>query len=255
MALTPDKISSIKNTIDQKPDPLQDLGGTVVSTIKDPLGGVVSKVFSQINSLNGVLSSKIDGLLEDIAESVSSVSGASVSLENQTLVITVSRKDLEQTQVLKSRIETKIENIKRLIETIQKVIKTIQTLEKAASLLMVALSIQEAALTLNPTTGPIFKVLKKGIQLIFLKDIIKEYVNIIKRQSLASVQTLEKSLDRFRDIQVSLKIRDEGDKGSIVTKEEAEDLIAKDLLGDGVTVDNSVFVAANGISYRLVVEP
>lgn len=252
MPINQDNISTIRNTLSQPPNPIADIEQGISSALKDPFATVVTKVFGKINSLLASIQEKIDKLVEELIESLDS--RGRISLEGNVIVITVTRQDVQQAQELSSRIMKRIASIQNLIVTLNTLIKSVQSIQKAMTVLQTALSIQEALLTLNPTTGPMFQVLKRGIQVLFLKDIVKEYLGIVKRQLEISIRSANQLTNKFKNLTVQIKIREEQNKGNYIDSDQAESLIAQQLLGEGVDSVQDTYEAPNGLTYRLKVE-
>jgi len=257
MAVSTDKISSIRNTISEKPDPLQDLQQNVTTAVKDPFGAVITKVVTKIGQLSVILEGKINDLTKKIIESADAT--GKVSLQGDTIVIIVSRENVQQAEQIKKDIDTKIKSVQALLNTLQVTLSTLQTVQTGIDVLRVALSIQEVALSSNPVSGPVFQVLKQGIKLIFLKDIIKEYSVILKRQLKKSNKDVARLSNRFRNLQISIKIQEEKEKGSIISNDEAERLLAQQLLDTGSdqeelssTTEN--YLSPKNVEYLLKVE-
>ncbi len=252
MPINSDNISSIRNTLGNTPNPIEDIQQNVSSALRDPFSTAVTKVFGKINGLLISAQEKIDLLVEDIIEA--SDSHGRVTLEGNVIVITITKQEYEQAQQLSKRILDKIASIQRLIATLNSLITSVQAIQKAMTILQTALTIQETLLTLNPTTGPIFQVFKKAIQIVFLKDIVKEYLGIVKRQLEISIRSARKLTDRFKNLTVQIKIREEQNKGNYIDENQAQSLIADDLLGQGVDNVQDLYEAPNGRIYRLKVE-
>lgn len=257
MALSTDRTDSIRNTIAQKPNPIQDLEQNISSSVKDPFGAVIVKVISKIGQLSVVVKGKIDDLTKKIIESADAT--GKVSLQGDTIVVTVSKENAEQAEQLKNEIYTKIKTVQTLLTTLQTTLATLQTVQIGIDTLRTALAIQEIALSTNPASGPMFQVLKQGVKLIFLKDMTKEYSVILKRQLKTSSKEVSKLADRFKNLRVSIKIQEEKDKGKLVSTSEAEDLLAQQLLDtgtdqEGITSTTEEYVSPKNVEYLLKVE-
>lgn len=257
MALSTDKIDSIRNTISEKPNPIQDLDQNVSSAVKDPFGSIIIRVVSKIGQLSVVVEGKINDLTKKIIES--SDATGKVSLQGETIVITVSRENAQQAEELKKDIDTKIKSIQTLLNTLQITLTTLQTVQTGIDILRTALSIQEIALSSNPASGPIFQVLKQGIKPIFLKDIVKEYSSILKKELKNSGKKINVLSSRFRNLQISIKVEEEKSKGSIISNSEAENLLAQQLLDtgtnqEGITSTTEEYLSPKNVQYLLKVE-
>jgi hypothetical protein len=260
MALSTDRIESIRNFATQQNNPIEDLQQNVTSAVKDPFGAIINRTFFKINALVSNIEKKIDQLSQEIVKSADS--RGRVTLEGSTLVITVTREDVEQAQQIKNRIQAKVTSIQKTIGTLETTLKSIQAIQTAITTLQTAINIQEIILSLNPTTGPIFTVFKKAVKIVFLKDIIKEYSNILKQQLKQNLQILDRLSEKFKNITVDIKIADEKNKGNDITTEEAEKMLIQDLLNTANTskVENDLetvseeYVSPKEIEYILKVE-
>jgi hypothetical protein len=256
MPLSSENVQSINSVLSQQTNPIQDVQQNVTSAISDPFGAVINRVFSKINSLTVNIETKIDQLSQDIVKSTDSK--GRITLQGNTLVITITQEDQAQAETLKNRITNKVNSIQSTINTLSVTLNSIKAIQEAMTLLQTALEIQEAVLSLNPTTGPIFTVFKKAIKIVFLKDMIKEYAKVLGVQLTANLNTLNTLEQKFRNLQVTIKIDDEAKKGSYINENQAQNLITQDLLNSGQTTDLSNvtdnYTAANKIEYLLKVE-
>lgn len=259
MSLSPERIDSIRNTISQRENPIDNLQQNVTSAVKDPFGQIITKTFFKVNSLVSNVEKKLDQLLQEVAKSTDSK--GRVTLEGSTIVVTITKEDVDQALEIKRRVETKVNSIRSTISTLEITLKSLQSIQTAMTTLQTALNIQELILSVNPTTGPIFTVLKKSIKLIFLKDIITEYTGFIRGELRSNLNKLTSLSNRFKDINVDIKIFEEKNKGNEITKEEAERAIIQDLLNtesenpvntvDKVTDEH---ISPRGKKYILIVE-
>jgi len=240
-----DKIDSVTSKVEGT---LNDVSGAV----SDPFGAIIQVSLKKINSLTVNIEKKVDQLVKEVVQKTDSK--GRVSLEGSMLVITVRREDLAQAQELQKRVQDKIKSIKKTIEILRTTLNTLISIKTAISTYKTLLDLQEISLSLNPATGPIFLILKKGIKIIFLKEIINEYVKILGRQLLQNQEVLNRLINKFRNIQVSIKIQDESDKGNYVSTDIAEQLLADDQLGDGVSSDYQDFTDNSFNQYILKVE-
>jgi hypothetical protein len=258
MALSEDKIASIRNTVSEAPNPVEEINQGISSAVKDPFGAIISKLLTKIGSLSIGVENKINDLAKEVVKSVDTK--GRVSLEGNNIVITVSPQDATEASKIKNNITTRINTIKNSLVILETTLKSLNALQTAISTLQTALTVQETILNANPTTGPIFLVVKKGINLIFLKEIIKEYSSILKRQLKNNLESFGRISEKFRNLQVSIVIQDEKNKGVEITSQEAEALIAQNLLNQEADqeqiIDNvsEEFKSPNNIEYILKVE-
>lgn len=259
MALSEEKISAIRNSSSNKSNPIGDVEDQASSAVKDPFGSVITKALSKIGSLSIGVESKIDQLAKDLVKSVDTK--GRVSLQGDIIVITLSSDDVADGEKIKKNIEDKIKSIRNLLTILNTTLKSLSAIQKAISALQTALTIQETLLSINPTTGPMLLVVKKGIKIIFLKEMIKEYSVILKRQLNKNIVNFERISNRFRNLQVSIVVQGEKNKGNDITSVEAESMIAQDLLNQGVPgnqkdikVISEDFSSPNQTEYILKVE-
>lgn len=259
MSVTSERVDSIKNTLSQKENPAQNIQDNLTSSIKDPFGQIINNTFFKVNSLVSNIEKKIDQLLEDVSEYTDS--RARVVYENSKLVVTVTREDIEQAEQIKNRVESKINSIRNTLSMLESSLNSVQAVQTAMTTLQTVLNIQETILSLNPTTAPIYTVFKKAIKIVFFKDILNEYGNILKKQLKQNLNVLESLSERFKQITVDVKIAEERDMGYNITKEEAEKILINDLLAvDQQAESGSVekvteyYTSSKNKKYILVVE-
>jgi hypothetical protein len=244
----PSSLLGGSNTANNVQNTINDVSGA----ISDPFGTVISKALNGINSLTVNIEKKVDQLIKEVIQKTDSK--GRVSLEGNSLVITVRREDQAQAEELKKRVTNKIESINKTISILNKLVTSLIAVQTAITLYKTVLDIQEVSLSVNPVTGPIFVVLKKGIKIIFLKEIINQYVKILGRQLLQNKQILNSLITKFRSIQVSVKVQDEAEKGNFINIDSAEKLLADDLLGTDITTDSQDFTDYKFNEYILKVE-
>lgn len=237
MALSTENIDSIRNTAANQQNPIQDIAENVSANIKDPFGAIITKVATKIGTLSITVEQKIDSLSKKIVESAEST--GKVSVQGNNIVITITKENVAQAEQIKKDIDTKIQSVQKVLNTLKITLQSLQSIQTAITTLQTALSIQETALSINPTTGPIFLVLKQGIKVLFLKEMVKEYSNILKRQLALSLKDFERISGKFKNLQVSLVIQDEKNKGNSISTTEAETMIVQSLL-DSVGADKDL---------------
>ena len=234
------------------PDSVNDAINAISGAVSDPFGSAIQATLNKVNSLTVNIEKKVDQLVKEVVEKTDSK--GRVSLQGNNLVITVRREDLAKAQELQKRVQDKIKSINKTITILNTVVNSLIAIQTAITVYKALLDAQELSLTLNPVTGPIFLVVKQGVKLIFLKEIINQYVKILGRQLLQNKQILNRLLTKFRSIQVSIKVQDEADKGNYVSTDIAEQLLADDMLGDGITSDTQDFTDNKFNEYILKVE-
>jgi predicted Rdx family selenoprotein len=213
---------------------------SISGAVSDPFGSAIQLTINKISSLTVNIERKVDQLVKEVVQKTDSK--GRVSLQGNNLVITVRKEDIAQAQELQKRVKDKIDSIKNTISILKTVITSLTAIQTAITVYKSLLDLQEVSLTLNPVTGPMFQVVKQGIKVVFLKEIINQYVKILGRQLVQNKQVLDRLISKFRDIEVSVKVQEEADKGSYVNYDVAEQLLADDALGkdiDQVTQDFS----------------
>jgi rRNA processing protein Gar1 len=253
-------INSGREKIDAASQKIQDAQAKVTGivddvsgAIQDPFGTVVKKTLNKINSLVLNVEKKVDQLIKDTVKKVDSK--GRVNLEGNNLVITVTRADLQKAAEIKVNVENKITSIQNTLNVLRTTINSLSTVTQAINTYKRILDIQEIILAANPVSGPIFLVLKKGIKLVFLKEILKEYLKVVSVELAQNKQVVTRLIERFRGLQVSIKIQDEADKGNFITTNTAEEMLADELFGEPeVTQESESFTDQNFNKYILKVE-
>ena len=225
----------------------------VSGAVQDPFGFLIKKTLNKINSLVLNVEKKVDQLVKDTVKKVDSK--GRVSLEGNNLIITVTRADVQKANEIKTNIENKITSIQTTLNTLRTTVNSLSTITDAINTYKRILDVQEIILAANPVSGPIFLVLKKGIKLVFLKEILKEYSKVIGTELSQNKQVLAGLSERFRSIQVSIEIQDEADKGNYINTNVAEEMLADELFGaPQVTEESEDFTDQNFNKYTLKVE-
>jgi len=253
-------INSGREKIDAASQKIQDAQAKVTGivddvsgAIQDPFGTVVKKTLNKINSLVLNVEKKVDQLIKDTVKKVDSK--GRVNLEGNNLVITVTRADLQKAAEIKVSVENKITSIQNTLNVLRTTINSLSTVTEAINTYKRILDIQEIILAANPVSGPIFLVLKKGIKLVFLKEILKEYLKVVSVELAQNKQVVTRLIERFRGLQVSIKIQDEADKGNFISTNTAEEMLADELFGEPeVTQESDSFTDQNFNNYILKVE-
>jgi hypothetical protein len=257
MALSSQNIESVRNTKSQGSNPIDDIQENVLSSVKDPFGAIITNVISKLGNLTSSVEIKINQLSDDLIKSVDNK--GRVTIQGNTIVISVEPEDAQEANAIKENISNKIRSIQKSLTVLKTTLQTLNTIQTGISTLQTALTIQELALSSNPGTGPIYQVLKQGIKIIFLKDIIKEYSSILKKQLKQNLKSFERISEKFKNLQVSVIIQDEKNKGNDMTFDEATKVIASQLLSNNEN-DNTTesvteeYIDNNQVEYVLKVE-
>lgn len=247
------KIDAAKQKVQEAQDKVVGLVDDISGAIQDPFGTVIKKTLNKINALVLNIEKKIDQLLKEAVKKVDSK--GRVSLEGNTLVITVTREDFEKAVEIERTVKGTISSIKNTLVILRSTINSLSTVKEAIQTYKNILDIQELLLLTNPLSGPIFLVLKKGIKLVFLKEMLKEYLKVIGRELAQNKEVVNRLINRFSALQVSIKIQDEANKGNFIDEDTAEELIADELLGgSGIQEQTEDFTDDNLNNYTLKVE-
>lgn len=247
------KIDGARQKAQEAQEKVTGIVNDVSGAIQDPFGTVIKKTLNKINSLVVNVEKKVDQLIKDTVKKVDSK--GRVTLEGSNLVITVTRGDVEKAAEIKANVEAKIASIQNTLNVLRTTINSLSTVRDAITTFKTILDVQEIILSANPVSGPIFLVLKKGIKLIFLKEILNEYLKVIGRELAQNKEVITRLIERFRSLQVSIKIQDESNKGNFIDDNKAEELLADELLGgSGIEEQSEDFTDQNLNNYILKVE-
>ena len=247
------KIDAAKQKAQEAQDRVTGIVDDVSGAVQDPFGFVIKKTLNKINSLTLNVEKKVDQLVKESVKKVDTK--GRVTLQGNSLVITVTRADLQKATEIKASVETKIASIQNTLTILRTTISSLSTIRDAIETFKTILDVQELILSANPVSGPIFVVLKKGIKLIFLKEIVKEYLKVIGRELAQNKEVVTRLIERFRNLQVSIKIDDEANKGSFIDENTAEEMLADELFGvPGEKTDSEDFTDQNLNQYILKVE-
>jgi hypothetical protein len=248
-----EKIDAARQKAQEAQDKVTGIVDDINGAVQDPFGFVIKKTLNKVNSLILNVEKKVDQLVKDSVKKVDSK--GRVTLQGNTLVITVTRADLQKATEIKASVETKIASIQNTLTVLRTTISSLSTIKDAIETFKTILDVQELVLSANPVSGPIFVVLKKGIKIIFLKEIVKEYLKVIGRELVQNKEVVTRLIDRFRNLQVSIKIDDEANKGNFIDENTAEEILADELFGaPGEKVDSEDFTDQNLNQYILKVE-
>ena len=225
---------------------------SISGAVSDPFGSAIQLTLNKVNSLTVNIEKKVDQLVKEVVQKTDSK--GRVALEGNNLVITVRREDIAQAEELQKRVKSKIDSIKKTITILKTVLNSLIAIQTAITVYKSLLDLQEASLTINPVTGPMFQVVKQGVKIIFLKEMINQYVKILGRQLIQNNQILDRLTDKFRNIEVSVKVQEEADKGSYVNYDVAEQLLADDALGKNIEQVTQDFSDNDFLQYVIKVE-
>lgn len=248
-----EKIDAARQKAQEAQDKVTGLVDDVSGAVKDPFGFVIKKTLNKISALVITAERKVDDLVKEAVKK--SDSKGRVSLQGNNLVVTVTRADAQKAAEIKANLENRITSIQNTLNTLRTTIGSLSTVTDAINAYKTVLDVQEIILSANPVTGPVFLVFKKGIKLVFLKEMIKEYSKVISLELAQNKEVVTRLLARFRNIQVSVKIQDEADKGEYIDENTAEEMLADELFGSpGVKQDTEEYTDQNLNTYLLKVE-
>lgn len=226
MSLNQNNINSIKNTLTSTSDIVTNISDTVTSAVQDPIGTAIRRVLFKVNSLTVNITDKIDSLSNNFT--LLSNNSAKVTLEGDTIVLTTNPTNLQQATQLQSNIQKEIESITRIINILSTTLNTLAAISATAEILLKIISVQEAALKANPATGPMFMVFKKAIKIVFLKEILKENLKVVRSQLAQNNVVLNRLKNKFNNLKVNIKV---DDNNNTVGTNAAQNLVVNDLLG------------------------
>lgn len=247
-----EKIDALQQKVNDTQQKVNQVLEDVSGAVKDPFGTIIKKSLNKINSLVVNVEKKLDQLVKNVVEKTDSK--GRVSLQGNNLIITVTRDDVKKAEEIKKNVTTKVNSIRNTLNILRTSINSLSTVQQAITTYKTVLDVQEMLLSTNPVTGPVFIVLKKGIKIIFLKEMIGEYLKVLGTELAQNKQVVTRLIEKFRSIQVSVKIKDEADKGEFINQVTAEDMLINDLMGENVDTVSETFTDSNSIKYILKVE-
>lgn len=212
------------------------LDNPVSGLIKDPISGVLNKTLKKINNLTSNVESKINKLAEDIVKSVDNK--GRVELQGNIIVVTVKPADIEKVTKEKEKLDIKIRDINTNLNSLKKVLSTLKTIGNTINIVKKALDIQEILLNSNPISKATYTVFKKAIKLVFLKDMLKEYSNVLQSELKNNQDKLNNIIEKFRNLRISIKIQD---SNNTIDESQAETEILSELLSENKSESTDSF--------------
>lgn len=257
MPLTDQNISSLSSTLAEalKPPTVPDFTaniGAINAAISDPIGPVIKMTLSSITKLSSNVEAKINKLQEDIINSADNT--GKVKLVGNRIVITLEPQEASKAAQYQAKITGSINTVRTNIDRLNKLIKVLNTLVKTAQTLKLALDIQEALLKANPVSYATFLILKKGINILFFKDILNEYVKLLGVELAKNSNILNNLASKFSSLTVEVKVKDANNNGEKLTTDQAQaQIVDEQVAGQG---NNQVqdYTNDNGVAYKLTVE-
>lgn len=254
--LTQDNVNSLKNTLSNTNSTgtsvVNNISDTVSSTLQNPIGASLKKVLSRINTVTANVETKITKLVDNIAKS--SDNKAKIELIGSSIVITVKPEDVNVLSLQQQRIQSNIDSVTTTLHLLQSSVNTLNTINETIKILRKVLDIQEVLISTNPITKAAFEVFKKGIKIVFLKDMLTQYAKIVDTQLSSSQASLSSLIDRFDNLRVQVKVVGENNDGNTISDSEARSIISQELLSAGNDSVSDDFFSENGKSYLLKVE-
>lgn len=254
--LTQDNVNSLKNTLSNTNSTgtsvVNNISDTVSSTLQNPIGASLKKVLSRINTVTANVETKITKLVDNIAKS--SDNKAKIELIGSSIVITVKPEDVNVLSLQQQRIQSNIDSVTTTLHLLQSSVNTLNTINETIKILRKVLDIQEVLISTNPITKAAFEIFKKGIKIVFLKDMLTQYAKIVDTQLSSNQATLSSLINRFDNLRVQIKVADENNNGNNISDSEAQSMISQELLSAGNDSVTEDFFSENGKTYLLKVE-
>lgn len=243
------QLSSLKDTSSV----LSSATSSITSAVKDPIGAVLAKTMSSINSLIASVSSKITKLEEDIVKSASN--SGKVKLVNNVIVVTLEPADASKLPAMQARIQSKVDSLNGVVNKLKVVTATLHTISTSAKILKTAMDAQETLLTLgNPAAKVTLVLIKKSIKILFYKDVLNEYSNILQGQIASTEKSLKGILDKFTGLSVQFIVDSDAMKGVTTTPDQAHSMLRDQSLSVGVGSAPVEFTSDDGRKFLLAVE-
>lgn len=222
----------------------------LTSALGDPVGAVLAKTLSSINSLSYNVSEKIDLLKENIIKSADNT--GKVKLVNNVIIITVEPEDINKGKQYQERIQKDIDRLNKTVNQIKTLVSTLHVITQTVSVLKTAMAVQEALLTLgNPVATATISLLKKALKIFSYKDALGEYAKILSNQVSAQESLLSDIVAKFSSLSVQFVINTNNNNGIIKTPIQAAADIRDSLLSTSQSQD---FTSDSGRMYTLTIE-
>lgn len=219
------QFSKIQDSLNNSDSIENQLNNEVSGLIKNPISSLLNRNLNKINTLTSNIEDKINKLSEDLVKSTDKK--GRVELNGNIILITLRSKDVEEFKVQKIEIENKISSINSNINILSKTLKSLKTMQQSVRNIIRLSDIQEKVLSVNPTSGPIFSVFKKALKIVFLKDMLKEYSNVLSNELQNNTQKLDNLINRFSNLRIQIKI---SENDNIIDNYEAESEIISENL-------------------------
>jgi hypothetical protein len=263
--ITPSQASGISNTINSNTNSISSFTqttpekftanatSTITSAVSDPIAGVLNKTLSKLANVSSLATAKVDDLTKEL-DSYQAKNGQVQIIGNQ-IVITVTSQNVAQGEAERNALTQRISSIKNTLTTLTSTIGTLSTISNTVSVVQKLLTVQEALLNANPVTAAAFTVFKTAIKVVFLKDMLNSYTNVISSQLSQNQQILDQLTQKFLSLQVTLNVQDQSNTGNQVSEQQAASNVSQNLLGgDGIDSATDTFTSFSNVTYILKVE-
>lgn len=244
------------NSVNLSSDMVTNLANMASSAINDPFSAAIKQVLAKINTIIPAIEKKIDKLEAEMVKKADAK--GRVTLQGNNIVVTVTRAEYEQAMTIVNNIKAQIASIRQTIVTLQSIIAALKAISSAINVFLAVLAVQELVLTANPITKITYEVFKKAIKIVFLKEIIAAYSGLIQSEVAQAQAVMNNLINKFTNLHVSITISDEADKGNFIGKNDAQTIIASDLLNMGgneyIKNVTSDYTSDSGSQYILKVE-
>jgi hypothetical protein len=238
---------------------MSDISEKIGFSPTDPVGSILLKALFLINQLVSFAELKILSTIEDVKKT--NDPKATVTIENNTIVINTTGANKAYADILKNNIDRKIASINNNLSKLNTVINTLQVISIAANVYIRVIDVKEIFLKVNPaptfpgaTLGLVYLLAKQAIFNTSQKEKMQEYLILINFQIAQNKATLNNLTNQARGLSATIKIKDEANKGVFIDVNKAESMIADDKLGTDVSGLSKDFMANNGSEYILKIE-
>jgi hypothetical protein len=254
MSISTSDIAGIQEALKSPSSTLATAASGVLPGVKDPIGAVLSKTMTSINSLSASISTKLTKLEEDIVKSLDKT--GKVKLVNGVIIVTIEPADAAKLPQYQAKIQGDINKLNNTVNKLKVVTATLKTVSDTAKLLQKAVEAQEIMLTIgNPVAKATMILIKKAIQILFYQDVLKEYVNIVSTQVANTEQALSEVLTKFSRLSVQFVVNSDANKGVVTSPEQAQTTLSNRGLGSNDGSKQQEFTNDDGRQFILGVEP
>jgi hypothetical protein len=224
-------------------------------SMPDPIGALVKKSLTSINSISSIATDRIKKLEEDIVKSVDNT--GKVQLSGNTITITLQPKDAALVPVYQAKIQKDLTSIQSTLTKMQTLIATLSVIANTANTLKAVLDVQEALLTINPVSKATLSVMKIGIKILTYKDILSDYIRILQGEVTQNAQVLQELVEAVTSLNVKFTVDNAANQGDVISQQQALNSIASSSLATSPSSKSNTETYTNqaGNTYFLKVEP